>query len=143
VETTCENPFGKEYSYTEEIDVLQIKDNLSQIIRKSEEEKIRKAVEDIESNLSDIENELNQTYTDELSRDELYEKARKIIQKEGVVEYGELKSRFGVKDRTMSNIVHKLKRNGVVQYPDDVHPIMNSDFRIEYIEEIGTLEDDK
>ena len=143
VETTCENPFGEEYSYEERIDVLKIKDNLSQIIRKSEEEKIRKAVEDIESNLSDIENQLNQTYTDELHRDELYEKAREIIRKEGAIEYTELKSRFGVKDRTMSNIVYKLKQNGVVQYPDDVHPLMNSGFRIEHIEEIGRLEETK
>ena len=141
VETSCKNPFGREYTYTEDLDVLKVKDNLTQIIRKSEEEKIRKAIEGIESNLSDIENGLNQTYTDERYKDELYQKAMKITQQEGTIGYAELKARFGVTDHTMSNIIHKLKQNKVVQYPDEVHPLTHSNFKIEHNEEIGVLEE--
>ena len=32
VETTCENPFGKPYSYDDGIDVLDVKENLSQLL---------------------------------------------------------------------------------------------------------------
>ena len=74
VETTCENAFGDAYCYDDEIDVLDIKENLSQILYDDETTKMRKAVEGIESHLGDVEDSIRQEYTDALAQPELYER---------------------------------------------------------------------
>ncbi|QCS41308.1 hypothetical protein [Natrinema versiforme] len=51
----CESPFGKEYSYTNDVDLYAWLENKGTLVNYEEEVKMRKALEDIESNLEDIE----------------------------------------------------------------------------------------
>ncbi|QRV16021.1 hypothetical protein JMJ58_03740 [Haloterrigena salifodinae] len=51
----CESPFGKEYTYKNEVDLYAWLENKGALVNYEEEVKMRKALEDIESNLEDIE----------------------------------------------------------------------------------------
>lgn len=119
VETTCENPFGKSYCYDDEIDVLDVKENLSQILYDDEQTKIRKAVEGIESELGDIEKDIHQEHTDALSQSQLYERVLEIGRDMSPVEYENLRSNVGVGSKIFYRIILSLEKSGLVEYPDD------------------------
>lgn len=120
VETTCENAFGDAYCYDDEIDVLDIKENLSQILYDDETTKMRKAVEGIESNLGDVEDNISQEYTDALAQTELYERVLEEGRTEGSVTFIALKNELGVERRMLSQLLRRMKMVGLVEYPDDV-----------------------
>lgn len=119
VETTCENPFGKSYSYDDEIDVLDVKENLSQILYDDEQTKIRKAVEGIESELGDVEKGINQEHTDALAWSQLYDRVLETGRDLSPVEYETLRSNVGVGSKVFHRIILSLENSGLVEYPDD------------------------
>lgn len=50
----CESPFGKSYTYENEVNVLNWLENSSSVVNYSEKSKVRQSIEGIESNLDDI-----------------------------------------------------------------------------------------
>ncbi|EMA28484.1 helix-turn-helix domain-containing protein [Halobiforma nitratireducens] len=134
VDTECESPFGEAYDYETKVDVLEVRENLSQLIRKSEEEKIRKAVEGIESNLDDIESGISQQYQDAQAYQDLHQVVLKIVESEGEIGFEDLKGRVGIKkDSVLSGMINRMQRAGLVDYPDDEHLRLSGNVEIEWV----------
>lgn len=134
VETTCENAFGEEYNPTNEIDVLEVKEDLSQIVRDSEEEKIRKSIEGIESNIGDISDEVSLKYQDQIAYSEVYKLVRDEVESKGVIGFEDLKYRLGIqKDVVVKKIIDQLQRGGLVDYSSDKNLLLNENVEIEWI----------
>jgi transcription termination factor NusB len=135
VETECENPFGDEYEYNETIDALEFAKSDDRMIIADDKENIRKAVEGIESNLSDIEKSINQEYTDQESRNQIYKVVKKQIEDAGVINYDKLKSRVYIDYRTLDSILSRMQESGIIEIDDDIHILVSDDFDIEYVGE--------
>lgn len=119
VETTCENPFGKSYCYDDELDVLDLKENLSQILYDDEQTKIRKAVEGIESELKGVGKGIKQEHTDELAKSQLYDRVLETGRDMSPVEYETLRDNIGIGSKVFYGIILSLENSELVEYPDD------------------------
>ena len=114
VETTCEDAFGREYEQRTEIDVLDVKENLSQIIRDGEEEKIRKAVEGINSNIEDIASDMDLKPQAEAATRDVYFEVLNKIESEGRIGYEDLRYQLGLSDNALYKMINKMQRGGLV-----------------------------
>jgi hypothetical protein len=140
VETECESAFEEEYSYTTEIDVMDVKENLSQIIMDGEQEKMRKALQGIESNLGEIADATNQEYQDELAHQEIYHTVLNIIESEEEIGFEDLRYRTGVQQETvLHKLVRKMERAGLVSYPSDENLMFGNNVEIQW--EGGSVKD--
>lgn len=119
VKTTYENPFGKPYCYNDKIDVLDTKENLSQLRYDDEQTKMRKAVESIKSELKSVRNDINQKYTDALSRSQLYDRVLRTGREMSPVEYETLRTSIDIERGMFHRIIVSLVESGLVEYPDD------------------------
>jgi len=140
VKTECESPFGDQYEYENEIDVLDVIGNLSQIIRDSEVEKIRKAVEGIDSNLEDISDGIGEGYRDTKAYSELTHLIADTIEQEDVIGFDDLRYRLGINEKKIAyNVINRLQKGGLVDYSSDKNLMLHDNVEIEWLG--GSVED--
>jgi len=139
VETTCEDAFGREYEQRTEIDVLDVKENLSQIIRDGEEKKIRKAVEGINSSVEDIASEIDFEPQAEAATREIYFEVLDKIESEGTIGFEDLMYQMGLSKNLLYNMIYKMQRGGLVDYSEDKNLRLHDNVEIEWVG--GTIAD--
>lgn len=140
IESEYEGPFGEEYETRSEVNIPDLRMNMPFIIRSSEEEKVRKALEGVESSLSDIEKKVNQEYQDEESFQFLYDLVRETIKEKGKIGFEDLKYDTGIqKSKTLHNIVNRMQKAGLVDYPSDENLRFHENVIIEWVG--GSIED--
>ena len=133
VETTCEDAFGREYEQRTEIDVLDVKENLSQIIRDGEEKKIRKAIEDINDSMEDIASEMDLEPQSEAATRDIYVEVLDKIEAEGTIGFEDLMYQTGLSKNLLHNMIHKMQRGGLVDYPEEKNVRIHDNVNIEWI----------
>jgi len=133
VETEFENPFGEEYENRAELDILSFMDNKSHIIHDGEEEKIRKAIEGIDSSLEDVSNQLNSGPRSESADHKLYSTILEAIKGNESIQINALHYITGISQTKIYDIVDDLERAGLVETPEDKHPMLQEDTEITYL----------
>jgi predicted transcriptional regulator len=98
-----------------------------------EQEKIRKAVEDVASELNNIDSKVQQRYQDERAYHEIYQSIVETLSEEKEIGIKELKHKVGVrKDSTVTNMIMYMKRSGLVHYSDESDMVTDKE-KIRYI----------
>jgi len=139
VETTCEDAFDRVYEHRTEIDVLDVKENLSQIIRDGEKKRIRKAVEGINSNIEDIASEMDLKPQAEAATRDVYFEVLNKIESEGRIGYEDLRYQLGLSDNALYKMINKMQRGGLVDYSEDKNLKFHDNVQVEWVG--GTISD--
>lgn len=132
VQTTWESPFGESYEHHDEIDVLDIMENLSQMLYDDEETKMRKGIEGIKKSLGKIEEAINQEYSEELAKIKVQNKILKEGQRKGAVTFAELEHSLGIDRIKLAMALSSLKDVGLVDYDDDGWLPNNEDVELDF-----------
>lgn len=136
VETEFENPFGEEYETKTELDLTSFMDNKSHIIRDGEEEKIRKAIEGIDSSLGDAVDQINSGPRSENADHQLYTTVLDILQERESTQFDAIHYTTGISQSKLYDIIDDLEKAGLVETTEDLHPMFNPETEITYKGEI-------
>jgi len=133
VEADFENPFGEEYYNESELDVPSFIDNKSQIIRDSEEQKIRKGIEGISDSIGDMAKNINTGPNSKLSDHRLYTEVLDIITEHEEIRFNELRYLTGIDEKALRDIVSSLEQGGIVRTPEEGSLFSTPDLEITYL----------
>ncbi|OYR56472.1 hypothetical protein [Halorubrum halodurans] len=130
VDTEFESPFGTEYEEHEEIEYFDVVENMSQIIRDSNEDKIVSAVEGIEDELGTANTHLEeigktdeqkererQKRKEQRKRAKRHQNVLETVQEASRMEFGELVEEIGEPPEDVAESVRYL--DAFVSVPDD------------------------
>lgn len=129
----CEDSLGEDFSDVQELNIIdKIKGRTAgEILQKDEQKQIRKAIEDLQDSVDEVSDEIKMSGMEELIRSKNVQKVVDILKQEEKTSLGRLSNLSGIKQKEIVSILSKLRNEGIVEYSEDLHPVMKDSRKVE------------
>jgi predicted transcriptional regulator len=129
----CEDSLGKEFNDVQELNVLdKIKGRTAgELVQKDEQKQIRKAIEDLQDSVDGVADKIEMSGMEELIRSKNVQKVIDILEQEKKISVGALSNLSGIKQKELVSILQKLKNEGIIEYSEDLNPVMKDSREVE------------
>lgn len=132
----CKDSLGNKFSDVQKMNLVEkIKGReAGEIVQKDELKEIRKSVERLKDSIEAVSDEIEMGGLEDYLRGNNVQSVIQIVKEEEQLSLGTLSNLSGIKQKKLVQILRKLKEENLVDYSEDLHPVLREtrDIEIEY-----------